>query len=362
VAKIKVGVLGYGVISSRVYLPGISKMPNAELVAICDMVEDRAQTAAKLYHIPQVYTRLEEMLEKSGIDLMVNLTHIQAHYPTNLKALQAGKHVYTEKTLACNVEEATALIEEAKKRGVKLGAAAATMVSPVNIKIQEMLRANAIGKVAFAVAHHSHCGAANFPNWTTDPTWFYKAGAGPLLDLGVYGLHSLTGLLGPAKAVCAMSGIAYPVRTVRSGPVAGKQVEVEIDDNTLLMLDFGDATFAYLDSTYTVASGAYWQRYPGMQIFGETGTIAINSRSEKYPLSIFRDEPATGVRGWLDMDIIGAQPWSLAGGVEHMIECLLDPSKKLVTTGEHARHVLEIMDQAIIAARKKRTIDLKTTF
>jgi hypothetical protein len=45
-----------------------------------------------------------------------------------------------------------------------------------------------------------------------------------------------------------------------------------------------------------------------------------------------------------------------------MIECLLDPSKKLVTTGEHARHVLEIMDQAIIAARKKRTIDLKTTF
>jgi hypothetical protein len=68
------------------------------------------------------------------------------------------------------------------------------------------------------------------------------------------------------------------------------------------------------------------------------------------------------VRGWLEMDIIGAQPWSLAGGVEHMIECLLDPSKKLVTTGEHARHVLEIMDQAIIAARKKRTIDLKTTF
>lgn len=95
--KVKVGVLGYGVIVSRVYLPAISKMEKVELVAICDSVPERAREASARYRIPQVYTDEDTMLTKSGIDLMVNLTHIQAHYETNLKALQAGKHVYTEK-------------------------------------------------------------------------------------------------------------------------------------------------------------------------------------------------------------------------------------------------------------------------
>lgn len=360
--KVKVGVLGYGVIASRVYLPAISKMEKVELVAICDSVPERAKEAAVRYRIPQVYTDEDTMLAKSGIDLMVNLTHIQAHYETNLKALQAGKHVYTEKTMAVTVEEASTLIAEAKNRGLKLGAAAATMLSPVNRKIKQLLEAGAIGKVAFVVAHNSHCGAADLPNWTTDPTWFYKPGAGPLLDLGVYGLHTMTGLLGPAKALCSMSGIAIPKRVVRSGPAKGKVIDVEIDDNTLIMLDFGEATFGYIDSTYTVQSGAYWTRYPTMQIFGSEGTIVVNPRGAQYPLTVFRYDAEVDLRGWMDVDLIGAQPWTLPGGVEHLVNCILDPTLPVIVTGEHARHVLEIMNQTYVAARERRTVPLTTTF
>jgi predicted dehydrogenase len=362
VNKVKIGILGYGVIASRVYVPGISKMPKAEMVAVCDLIEERARDASARYNIPQVYTNIDDMLAKSGIDLMVNLTHIQAHFGTNLKALQAGKHVYSEKIFAGNPEEATVLIEEAKKHHVKLGAAAATMLSPVNIKIQELLHNGAIGRVNFAIAHHSHCGAADFPNWTTDPSWFYKPGAGPLPDLGVYGLHSLTGLLGPAKSVMAMSGIAMPTRTVSSGPVKGKKVDVEIDDNTLIMLDFGGSTYSFMDSTYTVQSGAYWQRTPTLEIFGSEGTINVNPRGAPCPLSIFHYDAKTGLRGWMDQDIIGAQPWNLSGGVEHLIDCILDPTLPVITTGEHARHVIEIMGKCYEAARKRCTLDLTTTF
>jgi predicted dehydrogenase len=356
--KVRVGMVGCGVIAERVYLPGISKMPGADFVAVCDMVEGRARAAAGQYGIPQVYTNYDEMLAESGIDLLVNLTHIQAHFETNLKAMQAGKHVYTEKTLACNVEEATILIEEARRCGVKLGAAAATMLSPVNQRIARILSKGTIGKVNFVVAHQSHGGAASLPGWTTDPTWFYKPGAGPVLDLGVYGLHTLTGLLGPARSVCAMSGISMPLRTVRTGPVKGKVIDVEVDDNTLIMLDFGQATFGFVDATYCVQA----QQGPRMQIFGSEGTIVVNERGAEFPMAVYRDDVEMDMREWTDMRMQGMPQWSLASGVEHMIDCIRNPEQPLITTGEHARHVMEIMDKCYIAARDGRTVPLDTTF
>ena len=75
------------------------------------------------------------------------------------------------------------------------------MLNPVICKVADLLREGTIGKVNFCVAHHSHFGPANFEGWPTDPTWFYKPGAGPLVDLGVYALHTLTGLYWPKNFV-----------------------------------------------------------------------------------------------------------------------------------------------------------------
>ena len=102
--KVKVGLVGCGVIAHRQYVPGIAGMPTAEFVAVCDAVEERARAQAARFNIPQVYTDLDEMLERSGIDLLVNLTQIPYHFDVNMRALQAGKHVYTEKPLASTVE------------------------------------------------------------------------------------------------------------------------------------------------------------------------------------------------------------------------------------------------------------------
>ena len=355
--KVRVGVLGCGAVANFTYLRGISEIERAELVAACDIVGERAREAAVQYGIPRFYTDLNEMLA-SDIELLVNLTPIQVHFETNLRALQAGKHVYSEKTFAGNVEQASALIDEARARGLRLGAAAATMLNPAVRKVAELLRDGEIGKVNFAVAHQSHFGPANFEGWPTDPTWFYQPGAGPLVDLGVYGLHTLTGLLGPAKAVCAMSGISVPRRPVRGGPLKGREIEVEVDDNTLIMLDFGAATFAFLDSTYCVHAA----QGPRMQIFGSTGTIAMNEHGAEHPLSVFRrDDQAAGPAGWMGIDL-PHRPWSLPAGVEHLIDCILDPDAEVITSGEHARHVIEIMDKCVLAARERRTVSLETVF
>jgi predicted dehydrogenase len=79
--------------------------------------------------------------------------------------------------------------------------------------VRRLLDAGAIGKVAFAKVRSSHGGPASWA-FPTDPTWFYQLGAGPLFDLGVYGIHTITALLGPARRVTAFSGITEPTRTV----------------------------------------------------------------------------------------------------------------------------------------------------
>jgi len=355
--KVKVGILGCGMIANSTYMPGIAKMANVEMVAACDLIEERATAACEQYDIPDAYIDLGDMLDGTALDLVVNLTNIQAHYETNLKALRAGKHVYSEKTMATTVAEATDLIEAARDQSVRLGAAAATMLSPMNQKIAQLLEVDAIGKVTFVVSHHSHGGAASFEGWKTDPTWFYKPGAGPMLDLGVYDLHTWTGLLGPATSVTALSGISIPQRTVRSGPVKGKVIDVEVDDNTLILLDFGEATFAFVDATYCVQA----RRGPLQEIYGSEGTINVNDRGASAPLSIYRDDVELGIKGWMDIDL-RSERWSLEWGVAHLVDCILDPEMEVITSGEHARHVIEIINKSYEAAREGCAMTLETTF
>jgi predicted dehydrogenase len=354
--KVKVGLVGCGVIANSSYLPGIVATPTAELVAVCDIVEERAKAAAEQFGASQVYTDLDEMLEQSGIEFLVNTTHIQAHYEVNLKALQAGKHVYSEKSMTNTVEEATTLIEEAERRNLKLGAAAATMLGIINQKIRELIEQGEIGKVAFAIARHSHESAAYFPYWATDPTWFFKPGGGPLLDLGVYGLHTLTGILGPAKRVTCLAGISDPVRYVRGGPYQGKRIEVETEDNILLMLDFGNATFAFVDGTFCVRA----QTGPRLEIYGSKGTLSVPGMREGPPLKLYREELDSGIRGWTTVEQPQANDW-FTGAIGHMIECILE-DKQPVVSAEHARHVIEIMNTCYDAAQKGCTLELETTF
>lgn len=356
VDKVKVGLVGCGVIANSAYLPGIAGTPKADLVAVCDIIEDRAEAAAEQYDVPQVYFDLDQMLERSDLEFLVNTTHIQAHYGVNLKALQAGKHVYSEKSMTNTVEEATILIEEARKRNLKLGAAAATMLGSGNQKIKQLIQEGVIGKVAFAKARHSHEGAAYFPYWATDPTWFYKPGGGPMLDLGVYALHSLTGLLGPAKRVTCMAGISDPVRYVRGGPFKGKRIDVETEDNILVMLDFGDATFAFVDGTFCVRAATG----PRLEIYGSKGTITVPGDRGGPPYRLYREDLELGIRGWTEPDPSQRDNW-FTGAIGHMIDCILE-DKKPIVNAEHARHVIEVMTKAMEASKQGRTLELETTF
>ncbi len=367
---LRAGILGTGTIATSPtgYLIGLAQMKDdVVVVAAADPVVERARAVAAQYDIPEVYESLEEMLEKSDVDVVVNLTPIPLHGSTSRTILEAGKHLVVEKPIATTLEDADALIEIANAKGLTYVVAPPNMLYQNRVEAKRLIAEGAIGQPCFARVRSSHGGPAA-ANWPLDPTWFYQKGSGPLFDMGVYGIHDITGLLGPARRVVAFSGITEKIRTVRGGPYAGKKIEVTEDDNTLLMLDFGNSCYAVVDGTFNVNAA----KSPQVEIFGRAGTINLNNQLTDQsgpPLEIFRLDAVPGVDGW-----ITPRPRSFAGGLEeqrqryrrallvkHLADCVRE-GRRPILSAEHARHALEIMLKAIESARVGRVLDLRTTF
>ena len=373
-SKVRIGVVGAGDIGSRTYIPGTARLAREgrlELSAVCDGVGERARRAADQNGIPHVFMDYDQMLESGVVDAIVNLTPMQAHAEVSLKAITAGKHVYTEKPLATTMEDADRIIEAGKKAGLVVACAPAIMTHPDNQEIKRLIREGAIGKICYSRARGSHPGPAWLLDYPSDPTWFYQAGAGPIFDLGVYPITYVTAFLGPAERVVALSGIAIPRREVRAGVATGKVIDVGVDDNTAILLDFGDANFAHIDASFCVLSS----QGPRAEFYGSKGVINLAATADEPPYQIFRDEPQHELRGWLTPERVyrgrlnpprrrgesGGAEWSFANGIDHFVG-VIEGREELIMTPEHGRHVLEIMLMSYESARSGRAIDLKTTF
>lgn len=367
---LKLGLLGAGMIATVDYgvLPNLGPVGDrVKVVAISDPLVERAEEAARDFGIPKVFGRLEDMLEGADLDAVLNLTPIPLHGATSRTILEAGLHLATEKPLATTMEDADAIVEIAGRKGLTVICSPPNMLYPTRSEARRLIGEGVIGKVAFARVRASHGGPASGA-WPYDPTWFYQKGSGPLFDMGVYGLHEITGILGPARRVTAFSGITEPVRTVRGGPFKGKQIEVTADDNTLMLLDFGGATFAVVDGTFNVNAA----RSPKIEIFGREGTLNIGQGREgaggASGLEVFRLDAVPGLQGWVEVGLgehyrtterVAALKRAIL--VDHLVDCL-DSGQHPVLSGEHARHVLEIMLKADESARTGRALELQTTF
>jgi predicted dehydrogenase len=309
---------------------------------------------------------MEALLESPDIDAVLNLTPPKHHVPVSLASLRAGKHVLTEKLMANSLEEADELIDEAARRRRIFVCAPAVVTSPFLVDIRHALHGGAVGRVMGARAQLSTFGPAAWAEYTSDPTWFYDEGAGPLADLGVYPLHMLTELLGPVRRITALSGISLPTRSVLVGPFAGKEIEVHVDDNVQMLLAFpddnGPATFANLASTYCA-----WQSpSPTLEVFGTEGVLVFEDLYDPRGEARIWRAHGRGAGAWepiarIEPNAGHTRGLYIFGGVEHLVECIqrgLHP----ILSGEHARHVLDVVISAGRSAREGRTLELSTSF
>jgi predicted dehydrogenase len=347
--KVKVGLIGCGSVSTQ-YLPHLSKSPYVELISVCDIISERALTRSKEYNVPSHFAHIDKMLAGPSFDLFVNLTDMQEHGRLNKQALLAGKNVWSEKPMANTYAEGRALFELANQKKLRIWGAPAVVNSPQFAFMAKTLEEGKLGQIAAAHAHYGHTG----PTWSA---FFYEEGGGSLPDLGVYNLATLTGLLGPAKSVIAMTSIITPERTVDN---KGK-IKVVAEDNAQIIMQHADGIlshvqcgFNYFDPYGHEGKG---QEKPTIQIWGSHGNMAlvgydwapngvdlITHTHEKQQ----RFVPDTGTYVWQEGASVISE--SIVKGIEPHI------------AAEHALHVLELIEAARASSKIGKKIALQSTF
>ena len=199
----KMAIIGVGDISGM-YLKNITgTFDNLEVAGVCDLIPERARRAVEKYpQIPKIYGDMYEAFADPEVDIVLNITRAYQHYDVTRAALLAGKNVYSEKPLATTLEQGVELIRIAREKGLMLGGAPDTFLGAGIQTCKQIIDAGFIGRPLAATAFMMSHGVET---WHPDPEFFYKPGAGPMLDMGPYYTTALIYLLGPVDSLCAMT-------------------------------------------------------------------------------------------------------------------------------------------------------------
>lgn len=363
----QLGLIGCGDVAFRTYIPGIrNEAARATVTATFDPVLERAQKAADQFPGAVAYDTFEPFLNHAGLDGVFNLTPAPLHAEITGNAFDHGLHVFSEKPIAASVQEGQALAERAKKEGLVYLCAPATMATDRFQWIKGFMAEGRMGTPTVAVGQMANLGPAMWRQYTGDPAVFYKQGVGPILDIGVYVLHGITGLFGPAKRVQSFAGISIPERTALIPRIQGQKITVETPDVSLIHLDFGNNSYAQVFSSFAVPGS----QAPAMEVHGSEASLTIwldDWYNAAGPIDYLqRDPSAAGLQGWQRKisppSPVGHPGENLIGsGPRHFVS-VMNGVQEPILTAEHAIHILEIILSSAESAETGRAIELSTTF
>ncbi len=262
----KVGILGTGNIAPA-YIKGCSKFPeDIQVVACADLFLERAQAFAKTNHLQA--QSIEDLLNNVELDLIINLTIPDAHAEVSLQIIEAGKHVYVEKPLALNREEAFSVIEAAKEKGLRVGCAPDTFLGAGGQTSRQVIDRGDIGTPIAATAfwaYHGH------ESWHPNPSFYYQPGGGPLFDMGPYYLTALVNLLGPIQSVSAMTKRSFNTRVAQHESIKGQEIPVNVDTHVAGNVRFVNGAIATIITSFDL-----WTHHlPCIEIYGTKGTLIV---------------------------------------------------------------------------------------
>lgn len=347
--RIRTGVIGCGSVSNA-YLPELTRCPFVEVVSLCDIKPERAQRQAERFRIGHHYPHIDAMLAGEPFDFLVVLTDMQVHEGINRRALEAGKHVWSEKPIANTLAAGQELLRLARQKQVRLWGAPITVQSPQFAFMARTLAAGKLGRVAAAHADYGHEG----PDWSA---FFYEKLGGSMPDLAVYNLTTLTGLLGPVRHVTAMLSIVTPERTVNDKG----RIRVTEEDNAMVLMDHGHGVLSHVQSGFNYFNphghdGSGEQRHT-LTLVGSRGFMGLVGY-DWAPLGV---DLATEDAPKLKRHATDAQGYVWQQGAALAAECLVT-GKELLLTPEHALHVLEIITAARESQATGRRIALTSSF
>jgi predicted dehydrogenase len=336
-------------------------------------------TAAR-FNVPTHYARIEDMLAADEIDLAIIATPIPFHFDNALAAVRAGKHVYVQKTMTETRAQADALLAARDEMRVKLAAAPGFELFPLVPEMRELVQGGTLGPVYLAFtytigfAHERETirlgqGALA----AIDPTWYYRAGAGPVPDVTVYALQLATTVLGPVTRVTALGNKRVPSREWQ-----GQTIPIQVNDNNAILLEFESGTLGTAVGS-DCAGGA---RIPwgGLGVYGRAGSLEVKTVdwTSGYPIAfqvnggVWNGASAApdAVREFSRP--VTDQPYLQGEHLEldepHVYADIMDLADAIVegraprASGEQARHIVEIVEQALKAQETGKAQTVQSRF
>lgn len=284
VDKLRVGVIGAGRWSNRAHLPAFVRSPFSELVAICDIEEDRAQQSAEAFNIPHVYTNFEDLLAREDLDVVDVCTSADAHDPDNherlaLAALEAGKHCLCEKPVAHDYRNTWKAHWIAAGKGLKTKVGLTFRYAPAMQYMREMIAAGFIGEPYIFNGYEQNSQFISPDEPITKPDLIpaedsdeiivssLEGYGAPIIDLSMWFMDSTI------KSVVGTLHNFVPYRTMLNG----ERVRTNIDDGDVYIGEYENGAFCTIQSSYVTVNS-----YPGLEAraYGSKGALICRLGAE----------------------------------------------------------------------------------
>lgn len=358
--KVRIGIIGCGGIANSKHMPALKKLDNVEMVAFCDIVEERAVKAAAEYGVPgaRVFTDYKELL-KLDVDVVHVLTPNRQHSFITVDALEAGKHVMCEKPMAINSVEAKKMLDAAHRTGKKLTIGYQSRFRPDSLYLKKAVEAGDLGEIYYARAQAVRRRAV--------PTWgvFLDAenqGGGPLIDIGTHALDlTLWEMNNYEPAMVVGSTFRKLADTENAANAWGSwdPKKFTVEDSAFGFIKMKNGATIVLEASWALntllvdeAKTILCGDKAGADMLGENGSLRING--ERFS-KLYTTEPSLQSGGAAFFSGKGdAEPQDLEARM--WIDHVLDDSKPLIVKPEQAYVVTQILEAIYQSAETGKAV------
>ena len=314
---------------------------------VADLRPEAAQARASAFGVKAM--SVDALLADPSIEIVVNLTVPLAHVEVGVRAIEAGKHVHSEKPLGVATAQARTLLERAAARGVRVGCAPDTFLGGSHQTCRKLIDEGAIGEPLAGTAFFMCPG---HESWHPSPEFYYAAGGGPMLDMGPYYITALVNLLGPVEQVTGMTARARRERTISSAPRAGQIIAVDVATHVAGTLRFVSGAVITIAMSFDVPQ----HRHAPIELYGTESTMLVPDPN-RFGGSIeigrnksWSERPAQHLYADGNYRIIGVADLAhaLRSGRPHR------------ASGELAYHVLEVMEAFQISSERGMHVSIES--
>jgi predicted dehydrogenase len=330
-ASTRIGLIGCGNISPA-YFKWCRTFEILDLAACADLDVDRAQARAQEFEVAKGCS-VDELLADASIDIVVNLTVPDVHARVNRQILEAGKHAHTEKPFAVQQADGKATLDLAREKGLRTGGAPDTFLGGGLQTCRKLIDDGWIGEPVAATAFMAGRGPEG---WHPNPDFFYKAGGGPMFDMGPYYLTALVSLLGAVRRVTGSARASFDQRVITNPEQrTGETIDVDIPTHISGVMDFASGAVGTIVTSFDVWS----HNLPRIEIYGSEGSLSVpDPNTFGGPVLVRRG----GQGDWQEVALTHSTDVGRGIGVADMAYGLRS-GRPHRSSGDLAYHVLELM-------------------